>query len=173
NRPEYWNGDVPWVSLHDSKLLDVDEVTKTSLAITELGLLNSSARLLPQGTVIFSRTATIGKSSVLGCPMATSQDFANYVCGPEVYNHFLVRLFRFMEKDWKRLMAGSTHNTIYMPVFKKLRVTIPKFEEQVAIVDHLRSLETETRLLEDKIAKARLLKQAMMQQLLTGRIRLV
>ena len=67
-------------------------------------------------------TATVGKATVMGCEMATSQDFANYVCGERVHNHYLVHLFRFMAPEWKRLMAGSTHNSIYMPVFQKLQV---------------------------------------------------
>ena len=84
NQPKYWNGKIPWVSLHDSKHLDVREIFQTGLSVTELGIANSSARILPKGTVVFSRTATIGKSTVLGRDMATSQDFANYICGPRM-----------------------------------------------------------------------------------------
>ena len=47
--------------------------------------------------------------------MATSQDFACYICGPRILNACLAHLFRGMEVEWERLMAGSTHNTIYMP----------------------------------------------------------
>lgn len=172
-QPRYWNGEVPWVSLHDSQRLDVMAIYNTSLSISELGLANSSARLLPAGTVVFSRTATIGKSTVLGRPMATSQDFANYVCGPKVHNHFLVALFRSMSRRWRSLMAGSTHNTIYMPVFQKLMIPLPCLKEQIAVVEILHDLDAEIAALETKMSKARQIKQGMMQELLTGRIRLV
>ena len=95
--PEYWEGNIPWVSLHDSKRLDVPEILETAQTIGPLGLANSSARLLPKGTVVFSRTATVGKCTVLGREMATSQDFANYVCGPKLNPAYLMNVFRHMQ----------------------------------------------------------------------------
>lgn len=171
-RPSYWNGSVPWVSLHDTKALEDSEITATSQTISEEGLANSSARLLPKGTVIFSRTATVGKSTVLGEAMATSQDFANYVCGPRIHNHYLVHLFRSMNRVWKRFMAGSIHNTIYMPVFKSLRIAVPPIGEQRAIAEVLSNLDALVSELDEMIRKKRVVKQAAMQQLLTGGIRL-
>lgn len=136
-QPAYWDGNIPWVSLHDSNGLDCREITTTAQSITPAGIANSSARLLPAGTVIFSRTATVGKSTVLGLDMATSQDFACYICGPQVHNHFLVYLFRSMAAEWKKLMAGSTHNTVYIPVFRDLRVALPPMAEQYALAEVL------------------------------------
>jgi len=129
-RPAYWNGGIPWVSLNDVDELDANELFQTKETISDLGLANSSARLLPAGTVIFSRTASIGKSTILGRPMSTTQDFANYICGSELHDRYLMYLFRYMKGTWKRLMAGSTHNTIYMPVFKSLQILLPPEEEQ-------------------------------------------
>lgn len=170
----YWDGDIPWVSLHDSASLDVPVLMSTAQTMGPLGLANSSARLLPVGTVVISRTATIGKVAVLGREMATSQDFANYVCGPTVYNMYLLHLFRSMGRRWKQLMAGSTHKTVYMPVFERLRVPLPPSRaEQEAIASTLSEFDTELNALEAKLAKARQLKQGMMHELLTGRIRLV
>ena len=110
----------------------------------------------------------------MGREMATSQDFANYVCGPRIHNHFLRHLFLFMQPEWQRLMAGSTFNTIYMPVFESLQVLLPSVvREQEAIADVLSDMDAEIAMAETKIAKARQLKQGMMQELLTGRTRLV
>ena len=70
--PEYWeNCTIPWVSLADVGKLrggDVDYVDDTVEYVSELGLANSSARLLPAGTVILSRTASVGFSAILGQP---------------------------------------------------------------------------------------------------------
>jgi type I restriction enzyme, S subunit len=170
--PRYWGGKVPWVSLHDTDSLDGSEISITAQTITEEGLSNSSARLLPEGTVIFSRTATVGKATVMGRAMATSQDFANYICGPKLHNHFLVYLFRNMGRTWKSLMAGSIHNTIYMPVFKALKIVHPPIEEQRAIAEALSDVDGLLGGLDRLIAKKRDLKQAAMQQLLTGQTRL-
>ncbi len=168
----YWNGTIPWVSLHDTEALDGREIHATQKCVTQEGIDNSSARVLPRGTVVFSRTATVGKTTVLGREMATSQDFANYICGPLVFNHFLVYLFRFMAPEWKRLMAGSIHNTVYMPVFQKLKVILPPPAEQRAIAAALSDVDALLAKLDQLIAKKRDLKQAAMQQLLTGQTRL-
>ncbi|MQU04926.1 restriction endonuclease subunit S [Pseudomonas helleri] len=168
----YWNGSIPWVSLFDTEGLQGKEIFETAKMVTEEGINNSSARILPKGTVVFSRTATVGKTTVMGCEMATSQDFANYICGPKLHNHFLVLLFRNMGRTWKSLMAGSIHNTIYMPVFKALQIILPPLHEQRAIATALSDVDALLGVLERLIAKKRDLKQAAMQQLLTGKIRL-
>lgn len=170
--PEYWDGDIPWVSLHDSARLDVPEIQATAQTISALGLEHSSARLLPKGTVVFSRTATVGRSTVIAREMATSQDFANYVCGSRLHNHYLVHLFRFMGPEWKRLMAGSTHNSIYMPVFQGLQILLPPIGEQRAIAEALSDADALIESLEQLLAKKRQLKQGAMQELLTGKRRL-
>lgn len=171
-RPDYWNGEVPWVSLNDTDALGMPAIAHTSERITLHGLANSSARLLPAGTVIFSRTATVGKSTILAIPMATTQDFANYVCGPELHNRYLMYLFRFMRGTWKQLMAGSIHNTVYMPVFKRLQVLLPPLPEQQAIAQALADADALIEALEALVAKKRDINQGAMQELLTGRRRL-
>ncbi|MFZ2269464.1 MAG: restriction endonuclease subunit S [Azonexus sp.] len=170
--PEYWGGDIPWVSLHDTDSLGGREIYTTSQTITNEGIKHSSARLLPKGTVVFSRTATVGKVTTLGRDMATSQDFANYICGPRVFNYFLVYLFRWMAPEWEKLMAGSTHNSIYMPAFQSLKVILPPRPEQQAIAEALSDADTLIESLEQLLAKKRQIKQGAMQELLTGQKRL-
>lgn len=169
---QYWGGDVQWVSLHDTDALSENEIHVTAKTITGEGLKNSSARLLPAGTVVFSRTATVGKSSIMATSMATSQDFANYICGPKLHNRYLMYLFRGMTRTWQGLMAGSIHNTIYMPVFKALKIVLPPLPEQKAIATALSDIDALIDGLILLIAKKRKLKQAAMQQLLTGKARL-
>jgi type I restriction enzyme S subunit len=156
------------VSLHDTEALEGPVITRTAETVSQLGLDNSSARLLPTGTVVFSRTATVGKSTVLARPMATSQDFANYVCGPRLHNRYLMHLFRFMQPEWSRLMAGSTHNTIYMPVFEALEVLRPPFEEQKAIAAALDDADALIASLEQLVSKKRAVRAGVSRELLTG-----
>jgi type I restriction enzyme S subunit len=169
--PEYWNGDIPWVSLHDSKNLDGPEIFDTVQTIGPLGLANSSARLLPKGTVVFSRTATVGKACITGREMATSQDFANYVCGDRLHNRYLLHLFRHMEDEWRRLMAGSTHKTVYMPIFRDLQVLLPVLGEQQEIAAVADALDARLEAEQGVLAGLRRVKSALMSVLLTGEIR--
>jgi type I restriction enzyme S subunit len=121
---------------------------------------------------VFSRTATVGKATVMGCEMATSQDFANYVCGSRVHCHYLMHLFRFMAPEWKRLMAGSTHNSIYMPVFQSLQVLLPPVPEQEMIAKALSDADTLIESVVQLLEKKHSLKRGAMQELLAGRTRL-
>jgi restriction endonuclease S subunit len=77
--PEYWNGHIPWISLTDIRTLDGTVAQNTSQSVTEMGIENSSSVELPKGTVCFSRTASVGFVTVMGCKMCTSQDFVNWV----------------------------------------------------------------------------------------------
>lgn len=117
--PEYWlDCTVPWFGLADVWQIrdgQTEYVTDTAEKISELGLANSAARLLPRGTVILSRTASVGFSAIMGGDMATTQDFVNWVCGPHLRPEYLLYVFRSMQHEFRRLTMGSTHQTIYMP----------------------------------------------------------
>ena len=133
---EYWDGDVPWVSLHDSKRLDTPTLLTTTKSITKAGLENSSARLLPPKTVVVSRTATVGLTTVLGTEMATSQDFACFICDHDQLLHrYLYYIFRSMKTYLRQVAGGSTHKTVYMPFFEKLEILLPPVQEQKDLSD--------------------------------------
>jgi type I restriction enzyme S subunit len=142
SRPDWWvDCTVPWFTLADVWQIrtgGADVVYETKEMVSELGLANSSARLLPKGTVMLSRTASVGFSAIMGVDMATTQDFANWVCGKALLPEFLLCVFRSMSGEFRRLMMGSTHNTIYMPDIQAFRFALPPVEEQRAIVAYVR-----------------------------------
>lgn len=139
--PDYWkNTDIPWFTLADVwQLRDGKQVHlgDTANKINALGLANSSAELLPTGTVVLSRTASVGFSGIMPTPMATSQDFWNWVCGPELLPEYLNYQFKSMGAEFKSLNMGSTHQTIYHKDAARLQVVVPPLDEQHAIADYL------------------------------------
>ncbi|CNF74025.1 restriction modification system DNA specificity subunit [Mycobacterium tuberculosis] len=139
--PEYWeNCTIPWITLADVwQLRDGtrDTITETKEKISPLGLAHSAAVVHPKGTVILSRTASVGFSGIMGADMATSQDFATWTCGPKLVPRFLLHALRAMAPDLKRIAAGSTHKTIYMPDIERIRIPVPPLEEQRRIADFL------------------------------------
>ena len=104
--PDYWNGSIEWLSLKDIKGLDGKYISETSDHPTENGINNSSARVLPKGTVALCRTASVGKAIILGCDMATSQDFVNWVCGPDLLPEYLYYVFLSSKGEFNRLQQG-------------------------------------------------------------------
>ena len=170
--PEYWEGgEIEWISLHDTQNLEKADIERTELRITEAGLANSSARLLPTGTVCFSRTATVGKCVIMAKSMATSQDFANFVCSPKLNNRYLLHLMRWMQPVWKQLASGSTHKTIYMPTFKALQIVLPPRAEQDAIAECMDSFTASLEANSQALKVLREKKVALMGDLLSGRVR--
>lgn len=148
SRPEYWVPNectVPWFTLADVWQLRSGKqlyLGKTKECISETGMANSSARLLPTGTVVLSRTASVGFTGVMPIPMATTQDFANWVCGPLLHPEFLCTTFRGMGSEFNRIKMGSTHQTIYMPDIRQIGIPLPPIEEQRSIaVEALRQTE--------------------------------
>ena len=140
--PEYWKDcTIPWFGLADVWQIrdgQVEYVTATSEKISEMGLAHSAARLLPKGTVILSRTASVGFSAILGVAMATTQDFVNWVCGPSLQPEYLLYVFRAMGPEFRRVTMGSTHQTIYIPDVGCFSTPVPPVPEQEKIVVFIR-----------------------------------
>ncbi|MFD0908692.1 restriction endonuclease subunit S [Ruegeria arenilitoris] len=133
---------IPWVSLADVwQLRDGGTIyiSETSEKISEIGMANSAARLLPKDTVILSRTASVGFPAIMTKPMATTQDFAAWICGKQIRPLFLYYVLRAMKPEFRRLMMGSTHQTIYMPDIRSFRTPLPPLEEQDQIIARLSS----------------------------------
>lgn len=171
-KPEYWtDGDVEWISLHDTQNLERCDISQTDMRITRAGLANSSARLLPAGTVCFSRTATVGKCVIMAKSMATSQDFANFICSPKLNNRYLLHLMRWMQPVWKALASGSTHKTIYMPTFKALQIILPSRAEQDDVAATMDSFVSIAEGHAASVTRLRSMKAAVMSDLLSGKVR--
>ncbi len=168
---EYWGGDIQWLSLHDTKNLVNPVLHSTVYSVTQKGIDNSSARILPKDTVALSRTASVGNCVMLGQDMATSQDFANYICSDKLYPKYLLQLFRWMQHVWSNLSEGSTHKTVYMPVFKKLQVLLPPYAEQIKIANAGDKVDADIASKNRKLNMVINLKKALMQDLLSGRVR--
>ncbi len=136
-RPELWeNCDTPWVTLNDvGAMAEHEFLEETMNLISPEGLANSSARVLPVGTVVLSRDATIGRCAILARPMATSQHFADWICGPRLRPRYLWLLFRgAMQPRFDSLTDGATLRTIGMPSVKEFILPVPPLEEQDEIV---------------------------------------
>jgi type I restriction enzyme S subunit len=136
---EYWNGGIKWISLADSSRLDRRSIASTTKEISEEGLNNSSAVLHPKGTVLMSRDAGVGKSSIMECDMAVSQHFITWECKSKniIDNLFLYYWLQAKKGYFERQAVGSTIKTIGLPLFKKLKLSYPPLPEQKAIADLL------------------------------------
>ncbi|MFH8473172.1 restriction endonuclease subunit S [Streptomyces sp. NPDC018000] len=140
SREDWWRDcHIPWVSLHDvGTMRSVKYLHDTTQRISDAGIANSSARLLPAQTVVLSRDATVGRTAIMGVPMATSQHFAVWTCGPDLDPEYLWVLFGdAMQPFFDSFQNGSTIRTIGMGDLKAFRIPLPPLDEQRRIVECL------------------------------------
>jgi type I restriction enzyme S subunit len=139
--PEYWGGSVPWIGIRDATANHGKTIFGTAQYTNELGIRNSSARILPANTVCLSRTASVGYVVVMGVPMSTSQDFVNWVCGPELDHRYLKYILLAERSSFLRFASGTTHQTIYFPEVKAFHVAVPSLDVQRQVADALGELD--------------------------------
>ena len=104
---------------------------------TEEGIAHSSAELLPAGTVLLSRDASVGLTAIAGVQLAVSQHFMAYICDSSLSNEYLRYVFLAMHQEFEKLSMGSTIPTIGLPLMRKLTIPYPPRRIQDDIVKHL------------------------------------
>lgn len=133
--PSYWDGNIPWVTLVDVRNKYVEATTRR---ISLSGLKNSSATVLPVGTVLFSSRATIGNVSIAKIELATNQGFKNFICDE---NKLIPEyLYYFLNYEAKRIEAscpGTTYKEISKSKIGKYTVPLPSLDDQKRIVEIL------------------------------------
>lgn len=139
--PDYWDGEIPWLSVKDfnSSNRTVNETEKT---ITELGLKNSSTKLLNKGDLIISARGTVGAIAQLGKPMAFNQSCYGLRANGATTNNYLYYLLKYKIKSIQKNTHGSVFNTITKDTFEILTASLPTdIEEQKAIAHILSTLD--------------------------------
>lgn len=168
----YWEGGtVPWISLQDIRAAHGQVITETKHMPTEVGIANSSARLLPAGTVCFSRDISVGYTTIMGREMATTQHFANWICGPRLYNRYLMHALMASRGDLIQRGEGSTVRTIYMPALMRFHLALPPIEVQHAIVAKLESIQVRSKRARAALAAVTPLLEKLRQSILAAAFR--
>lgn len=130
--PEYWNGDIPWLSVKDFNNVN-RYVYSTEKSITEKGLNNSSTKMLEKNDIIISARGTVGEIAMLSCPMAFNQSCYG-IKGKEGINQtFLYYLIKNYINKLKMLTHGSVFDTITMSTFANIEVLVPDIDSQEKI----------------------------------------
>ena len=170
-REDWWNGDIPWISSCD---LTEDAITSVNINryISKDAVEHSATRICPKDAVLVVSRVGVGKVAVAPCELCTSQDFTTIV--PHRHNpHFLAYMLIPVMKELAMQAQGTSIKGVTVEDIQKIIMPTPTIDEQNQIVDILANMDSEIEALEQKLEKYRQVKQGMMQQLLTGKIRLV
>jgi len=166
---EYWNGSIPWITPTD--ISDKKDIYNSEREISPLGL--QVIRKLPANTLLVTCIASIGKNAILRVNGACNQQINAIIPNEDADVDFLYYLI----ENNKQYLLGNAGITATLIISKKcfseIVFSFPKNKyEQTAITTILSDMDAEIESLEQKRDKYTMLKQGMMQQLLTGRIRI-
>ena len=138
---EYWNGDVPWITPKDLSSNAGMYISRGERNISQVGLDNSSAKLLPKGTVLFTSRAPIGYVAIARNEVTTNQGFKSIIVDDENDNIFIYYLLKNNIDIIENHANGSTFKEISGSVMKSLEFGIPSLREQKAIAHILSTLD--------------------------------
>ena len=138
--PDYWGGEIPWLSVKDF-CGDRKFVYSAEKSITQLGLENSSTKLLQEGDIIVSARGTVGELAMLAAPMAFNQSCFGLRAKAGIDSHYLYYLTQTKINELKKLSHGSVFDTITRETFDKVTCKIPPLPIQRKIASILSALD--------------------------------
>ena len=170
----FYNGGIPFLSISDMTAQG-KYIYSTEKKISELGLINSSARIVNKGTILYAMYASLGKCSISAIKMAISQAVLGINVNTAILdNVFLYYYLSFIENKVVAMGQTGTQSNLSKELVQNFVLKIPvDLTEQIAIATILSDMDAEIEALETKRSKYEQVKQGMMQQLLTGKIRLI
>jgi type I restriction enzyme S subunit len=164
SNPKYYNGDIPFLNISD---IDGRYIENTQKTITIEGLNNSTAWIVPKGSISFAMYASVGKVAILSIDAATSQAFLNMVIDNEATRDYL---FTILEKatlnnEWEKLISTGTQRNLNAEKVKNFIVKVPSLEEQQKIGLYFKQLDNLISISEQELNEYKRLKKCMLQKM--------
>lgn len=171
--PEYYGGKIPFLSIND--ITNAGKfIYETEKTITEEGLKNSSARLFKKGTIMYAMYASVGKCAITKIRISCSQAILGINVDSTLDADFLYYYLVSIQDDVLNYGQTGTQTNLSKQIISSFILNVPSSKaEQTAIANILSDCDSEIAALEEKRDKYKEIKQSMMQQLLTGKIRLI
>jgi len=168
----YWNGSIPWVT---TTLVNFNTILDTEEFITEEGLKNSSANIFPKGTTImaiYGQGITRGKVAQLGIDASTNQACVAFLKGDLDFQRYLFFVLSYQYSKLRNLSNDGSQKNLSSALLSNYKIPLPPLPEQRAIAACLSTWDKAIELTEQIITQKELRKKGLMQQLLTGTVRL-
>ncbi len=133
---DYWGGDIKWIT--PSELNDDSHVIyNTAKHLTEAGFASARLRMFPEGTVLLTTRAPIGKVAIAGEPMCCNQGFKNLVCSDAVNNEYLYRYLKNRSSELQALGRGATFKELSKKEVAAYEINLPPLKRQLEAVEKL------------------------------------
>ncbi len=136
---KYWDGNIKWITpaeLNDDTYIITDSVRK----ITELAVKKTGLSSFPEGTVILSSRAPIGKVAIAGCEMYCNQGFKNLICSDKINNRYLYWFLKGNKEFLNSLGRGATFKEISKAIISEIEIDVPDLDKQAVVVTNLENI---------------------------------
>lgn len=165
----YWNGSIPWFT--PTEIGEEKYVAVSKRCITVDGVNNSSAKILPVGTILFTSRASIGLKAILLKEATTNQGFQSLIVNKDNDIEYVYYLLDIIKNNLIRKASGSTFLEISSSSMQKVSFEMPELLEQTAIANIISLCDNEILLAKQTLNKFSQQKKGLMQVLLTGKKR--
>jgi len=170
---EYWSsGTIPWVKTTE---INYKLITTTEECITQKGLSESAAKILPAGTLLmamYGQGITRGKVAILGIDAACNQACAAIIARDNtIFNQYLYHFFNYRYEHIRQLAHGGQQQNLNLEIVRSLRVVFPSTSEQHKIVEILDAIDRKIELHKKKKTLLEELFKSLLHKLMTGEIR--
>jgi type I restriction enzyme S subunit len=170
----YENGTIPWITPADLSGYNKIYISSGKKNITELGLKNSSARLLPKGTVLFSSRAPIGYVAIAESDLTTNQGFKNFVPGDIIQSEYLYWFLKYFGSHIESIASGSTFKEVSGAKCKTITFPLAPVPTQKQIVQRIKSflnkIDQAKQLIEEVKASWETRRMAILDQAFRGQL---
>lgn len=163
NVQEYWDGDIPWIQSSDLETNCLFEI-KVQKSISEKGLKNSSAKIIPKDSIAVVTRVGVGKLAVMRHEYATSQDFLSLSNLKSNIEFTAYLLYRLLQKEVTQLQGTSIKGITKVELLSK-KVLIPSLSEQQAIGAYFSNLDSLISAHQEKISQLETLKKKLLQDM--------
>lgn len=163
NVQEYWNGDIPWIQSSDLETNCLFEI-KVQKSISEKGLKNSSAKIIPKDSIAVVTRVGVGKLVVMRHEYATSQDFLSLSNLKSNIEFTAYLLYRLLQKEVTQLQGTSIKGITKVELLSK-KVLIPSLLEQQAIGTYFTNLDNLISAHQEKISQLETFKMKLLQDM--------
>ena len=170
-KPEYYTeSGIAWITPKDLSINKSKFVSHGENDITELGLRNSSASLMPEGTVLFSSRAPIGYIAIAAGEVTTNQGFKSVVPKPEIGTPFVYFFLKNTLPVIEGMASGSTFKEVSGSTMKNVSAVIPDAETLAKFSDFCAPIFAQQRILEEQNQSLATLRDNLLPKLMSGEI---
>ena len=171
SKPEYYTEDgIAWITPKDLSINKAKFISHGENDITELGLKNSSASIMPEGTVLFSSRAPIGYIAIASGEVTTNQGFKSVVPKPEIGTAYVYYFLKHNLPIIEGMASGSTFKEVSGSTMKNVPAVIPDTETLACFNDFCTPIFAQQRILEEQNQSLAALRDSLLPKLMSGEI---